>query len=357
MNCTNTVRERNYALDFLKIVGTVIIFIYHYQQLLGVRFLRINVFGGIFDASCMVELFFVLSGYFMCTYETKIKDGLDFKTFYIKRVSRLLPVVAVVAVFFNVANILHRKAFAMNWFGMPITLWGTITSALGISQGWGLPESYVNYAMWYISALLLCYCVFYLINYIAKRCNLPTEYMYIVMICIGMGGLTYGANQIFYTYGTSRGYYAFFYGILLKKILDHIKISKSLVLGCLVLITGYGLLIIKTPTYATDGLYFIMTFFIFPAIIVLLHTDFAKKIFKYKIIGTMSAISFNVYVWHSSLIIALMSLNVILGLNINFSSKVTVGISLVFSYLVGTISHYLIEKPIDRYIQSKVFKA
>ena len=83
MNGTNTVRERNYALDFLKIAATVTIFIYHYQQLLDVKFPRFNIYGGRFDASCLVELFFLLSGYFMCTYERKIKEGLDFKTFYI----------------------------------------------------------------------------------------------------------------------------------------------------------------------------------------------------------------------------------------------------------------------------------
>lgn len=355
MNNEKKIMERNYSLDFLKIIATIIIFFYHYQQVTLARFPGINFYAGQFDFSCMVELFFVLSGYFMFSYEDKIKAGLNFKTFFAKRASRLLPVVAVVAVVFNGANLLYREAFLTNWFSMPITLWSTITTALGISQGWGLPESYVNYPMWYISALLLCYCIFYLINYIAKRLELPTEYMYAVMICIGMGGLTYGMNQVFYTYGTSRGYYAFFFGVLLKKYLNNRKISKRMICGSLAIVIVMAALILFKPTYVTDGIYYLMTFFVYPAIIILMNTDIAKKIFKWKFIGTLSAISYNVYVWHLTLIIILLAVDRLWSLNIVYSNVFLMIGGLIVSYIVGALSHYYIEKPITRYIDKKLF--
>ncbi len=355
MNNEKKIVERNYSLDLLKIIATVIIFFYHYQQVTLARFSGINFYAGRFDFSCMVELFFVLSGYFICTYEDKIKNGLDFKMFFGKRASRLLPVVAVVALVFNGANLLYREAFLTNWFSMPITLWSTITSALGISQGWGLPESYVNYPMWYISALLLCYCIFYLINYIAKRFELPTEYMYAVMICLGMGGLTYGMNQIFYTYGTSRGYYAFFFGILLRKYLSNKEITKRMITASLAIVIGMAFFVLFKPTYVIDGIYYLMTFFVYPAIIILMNTDIAKNIFKWKFIGTLSAISYNVYVWHLTLIIILLAVDRLWSLNINYGNVFIMIACLVVSFIVGALSHYFIEIPFGHYIEKKLF--
>lgn len=356
MNNEKKIVERNYALDFLKIVATIFIFLYHYQQVTLARFEKFNFYAGSFDFSCMVELFFVLSGFFMCSYESKIKNGLDFKSFFFKRVSRLLPVVAVVAVFFNLGNWLYRRAFLTDWFGMPITLWSTITTALGISQGWGPAESFVNFPMWYVSALLLCYCVFYFINYIAKRLDLPTEYMYAVMIFVGMGGLTYGVSQVFYTYGTSRGYYAFFFGVLLKRYLNAHGISKQLVRIALAVVSVFSVLLVYKPTYMYDGLYYLMAFFFFPAIIILMHTNVAKKVFRWKVIGKISEISYNVYVWHLALIMVLMAVDRLLSLGLDYSNVLLMFMVLGISFLVGTLSHYFIEIPVGRYIDKKLFQ-
>lgn len=356
MNNEKKVVERNYALDFLKVIGTMLIFFHHYQQVTGAYFSEVNFYCGRFDFAYIVELFFLLSGYFMYSYEDKIKEGLDFKTFFGKRASRLLPIVAVSAVAFNLVNRFYRKAYGINWLAMPMTLWGTITTSLGITEGWGLQESYVNYPTWYISALLLTYCVFYFIVYIAKRCKIPTEYMYIVMICIGMGGLTYSMDQTFLTFGTSRAYYSFFYGILLKKYIDNKGISKKMIWISSIIAIIMPIMIANDTAYMTDGINYMMTYFFYPAIIILLHTDVAKKIFKWKFIGKLSEISYNVYVWHLLILIVLISANRLWELNIQYNNVFVMIASLIVSFIVGTLSHYFIEKPINRYIDKNYFK-
>lgn len=68
--------ERYYSLDFLKIVATVIIICHHFQQLSGAFYPGyINFYNGKFYWGYMVELFFVLSGFFMYPYIEKIRGG------------------------------------------------------------------------------------------------------------------------------------------------------------------------------------------------------------------------------------------------------------------------------------------
>ena len=38
-------KERNYSLDFLKIIATILIVFHHYQQILNVEFRGVNFFG------------------------------------------------------------------------------------------------------------------------------------------------------------------------------------------------------------------------------------------------------------------------------------------------------------------------
>ena len=85
----------------------------------------------------------------------------------------------------------------------------------------------VNNPTWYISVLMLCYVVFYIIVYIANRIKIHPQYLFVVMIFLGMGINTYGINLPFLNGSSSRGYYAFFFGILLAGILKKNKIGKK----------------------------------------------------------------------------------------------------------------------------------
>lgn len=79
------IEQREYSLDLLKILATIMIVFHHYQQGEEVVFSHWNFFNGKFYFGWLVELFFMLSGYFMFRYVEKIQNGLSFKQFYLKR--------------------------------------------------------------------------------------------------------------------------------------------------------------------------------------------------------------------------------------------------------------------------------
>lgn len=65
-------KSRNIVLDTLKILATSFIVCHHYQQILEIKFSKFNFFYGKFYFGWFVELFFVLSGFFMYKYIEKI---------------------------------------------------------------------------------------------------------------------------------------------------------------------------------------------------------------------------------------------------------------------------------------------
>lgn len=355
MNNKVEMTGRNYALDFLKIIATIIIFCHHYQQVTMAQFNGINFHYGNFNFGYIVELFFILSGYFICVYEDRIRNGLNFKVFIGKRASRLLPVVAVSAFAFIFVNRFYKQEFWADWYGVPVTLWSTLRTALGITEGWGLPESFVNYPMWYISVLLLCYCVYFFIVYVAKRCNIPITYMCVFMICLGIWGFVNGANSIFLNCCTSRGYYSFFFGILLKKFIEKNGVSNFWIKLSALVVIVIPFMIVNCPDYVELGMNFVATFVLYPAIILLLHTKTAQNLFCWKGFSAISEISFDVYVWHLLFLIVMLAANVKWEMHLDYGNPITMFIGLGISWVIGVISHYGIEKPINRYIDKNFF--
>lgn len=339
--------QRQYSLDVLKIVGTILIVFHHYQQTTETFFVNgLNFFGGRFYFGYIVELFFLLSGFFIFRYEKKIKNGLTFPKFYFRRACRLLPLVAISGIAYEVLVFFYQKLYHQTWCGVSLTVWGTIIDALGIQLGWALPNPYVNNPTWYISILMLCYVIFYFLNYICRRLEIPSCYLYIFMIFLGMGICTYGYNMPFLNWEAARGYYSFFFGILLAKYLEGHPITKKGYLLCSLTLIGLLYLMIFHYGLVENGNNYLLTFFFYPSLIILALSPAAKKIFCHSCLGTLGNISFNVYLWHNPLFI-LMYIILKLSVTVNLQTCKAMICYTIICFAAGTASYYLLEKPIN----------
>lgn len=219
--------ERKYSLDVLRIIATILIVFHHYQQVTGVYYEgHINFYNGRFYFGYVVEFFFLLSGYFMWRYVEKIENGLSFPKFFAPRALRLLPLVFIGGITYEVLLYIYQQTCGGDWFGVSITVWGVIIDALGIQDGWVFTNPMVNNPTWYISVLLLCYVVFYLLTYLSKRWQVPHAYLFAFMVLLGCGIQTYGINLPFLNGSSCRGYYAFFFGVLLAEGLERLCAVK-----------------------------------------------------------------------------------------------------------------------------------
>lgn len=353
MKDTNTKRE--YSLDFIKIVATILIVFHHYQQVIGVYYNKgVNFAGGKFYFGYIVELFFVLSGYFMYSYIAIIQNQkVDFLNFYLKRLGRLAPLMAIGAISYEILLVIYEYIYGQPWFDIKPTFWGTIIASLGIQDGWGLTNPCVNNPTWYISVLLLCYIVFYMSVYIASRWNIKPQYIFAVMIFLGMGIQTYGIDLPFLNASSARGYYAFFFGILLAGFLKRKYIGVKWMIVNVITVLILTVLIVLTPDFMDKGINYIMTFIYYPAVIIFFKSQVVKKVFDNNIWGRLGRISFDVYIWHNPFFILLFILIKIFNWNLNLSSCWFMIVYAIICYLFGTISHYFIEKPLNRLVANK----
>ncbi|RKJ68102.1 acyltransferase family protein [Roseburia sp. 1XD42-69] len=310
-------------------------------------------FGGKFYFGYLVELFFLISGYFTFNYIQKIKDGLTFKSFYLHRAFRLLPLVSIAAVVFEVILYFYANVYKFSWFDVKASLWGMILDCLGIQAGWSSINPCVNNPTWYISVLLICYLLFYFITYWSHRLKVSPYYGYVFMIFVGIGILTYGISIPGFTYETARGYYAFFFGIVFHKFLSS-EFMKEIrnVLGFAIFLFITFLMIFQWDIVSVD-INYLFTFVYYPSILIILKNRHIANVFKGKFWGILAGISFNVYIWHSVLHLATVSIRDILGVKINMDGGMPMLYFTLFCFLWGTISFNLIEKPIKEQLKRK----
>lgn len=214
--------NRNYSLDVIRIIATVLIIFHHYQQVFNVVYPSgVNYYFGRFYFGNMVELFFILSGYFMTPYIPRIQNGMTFADFIKKRLIRLLPVIAIAATATEAVVLFgtkHGSGYLAS-LGLHVSLWGWFIDSIGIQSGQVLNNPFVNNPTWYVSVLIWCYVVFFMITWVANKIKSNPLWGYIGMIFAGFAINTWQVNLPFASDGTARGYIAFGGGCITKAIL------------------------------------------------------------------------------------------------------------------------------------------
>ena len=205
---TRATGTRNGAIDFLRFAASFILVLHHYQQAHNVFIDNgINFYSGHFYWGLLVDLFFVISGYFLLGSVTKIHDGdLKFKEYYLHRCVRLLPLVGVTAIiYFFVNNFVYFTVMG-EYCKARSTGSELILSILGMQVGWAnLEGSHLNPPMWYISALLIAFVVLYLIVSISGKLKKNYIIPVIGLILISMAGELFELNGVM-TYKRAKVY-------------------------------------------------------------------------------------------------------------------------------------------------------
>lgn len=344
--------NRKHGIDFLKIVATILVIFHHYQQTTGVVFERINFWNGKFYFGWIVELFFVISGYLMYTYRNRIRDGkVNLLSFMKKRFMRLFPTVLAGAIAYEFFLYIYVCVMGNDWSGISPNLWGIVLDSLMVQHGWGFSEPWVNYPTWYISNLFLCYLWFYILTKYAQKKGFDEIYLYILMVFVGVSINTYGIEIPFFNSSVCRGYYAFFWGLILGRLMpaiqDWIRVHK--VKACfilLIVVIGIPIMIHKECIWVQSNIQYIMTYIYYTCLLVLFEMTYVNKIFCAYAFDYIGRVSFAVYIWHNPLFILLYIL-----INMNVLSADIVSsfgamcIYTVVCYGVGIVSYQCIERP------------
>lgn len=336
--------KRENSFDFLKIIAATLILFHHYQQVTETKFQNMNFYNGDFNFAILVEFFFILSGYLVYKY---INKNSLFKSFILKKAMRLLPLVAISAITFEILFHFYQLIYHQPWYDGKISVWGTIITSLGVQDGWVFENPNINNPVWYVSVLMLCYIIFYLLTYIGKRCKIPCYYLYILMIFIGLGIKNYSIELPFFNSTSSRGYYSFFTGVMLCVLMKGRTFNFKTAIKSLIILIVTILLMIFRPEYMEDNIDYILTFIFFPTLIIFFKTPLFNYLFKFKIWRFLGRVSYNVYIWHIPLLMLMYILIGIFSLNVDFKLPITMITFTLITWLFGILSYYFIEEPIE----------
>lgn len=280
-------RKRYYNLDIIKIIAAIIVVFHHYQQISGVRFQTINFFGGNFAWGYLVELFFLISGFLVITTDTKEKK---FVSAFWHKCVRIYPMAIISVLFLLGITYIYQGCFEELIFNEAYGVWNIVTSILLIHQGWAievLPA--INNPTWYLCVLLWCYIIFYFIKFINQKLHINSVYFFLGIVILGCVAMKLKLTGPFLYATTCRGYVGFFvgcfWGIIAQKYfskLSFIRRSGLFLSICFVLTKGvsnwYGLVLLIFPT-------------------ILIYAVSMKQV-SHKYISFLSAVSYEVYLWH-----------------------------------------------------------
>lgn len=98
---------------------------------------------------------------------------------------------------------------------------------------------------------------------------------------------------------------------------------------------------------------FVVTFLLWPVLVIICHSKWMKKIVKGNFWSECAKISFNVYIWHA-VILAGYTMIPLKYSQFLYSLKGMIFTLILLVWIVGGVSHYFIEKPLNKFVMKKV---
>lgn len=286
------------AFEGIKIIFVLFIIVFHIAETfnfvgknMGLAF--VYEYGGVFGNT----FFFVSSGFLMVNaYKNRIINGeISFGRFFFGRYFKIYPVYII--------SELLCLVYYLNKDGMGFSnLKEFLLGILMIPTGFLSPNYPYNVVGWFVSVLLFCYIVFFVICKIAGHIKNENAFLYLAILCIAIGLIIENkAFEIPFLYAVNgTGLYSFMVGAVLYIIYDALcdkaEINKIniLVFVVLAVLISYFVWMDKSCHIsferACGDVGFIVTFVILPLILWLCATgNYISFIFALlKIAGSIS---------------------------------------------------------------------
>ena len=354
-------KTRSYSLDFLKFISCVGLLWLRYRKYTSPDGIY---FGDVFfhelnrgiDLRFFVEVFFVLSGFFMYSYIEKIKKDLSIERFMLKRIIRIIPMLCISTVLLEL--LLFFMMNSGNTHGVDIyqpALFGIISACMGVEYGWGLVDAHINPESWYLDVLLLCYFILFVMVKLSKKLKISEKYFLILIVAIGVVCTLNEYSLPFLEAYNGRGYVAFFSGVILASYLNRNEIGYKQIIASIICLLIYGIYHVFWPHYLEYGKSFMVAFFIAPSLVILLKTKTAEKIFSWKGWGELGKISFSMYMIHVVVIIGVFNITDAFGVSVDYAHEIMLLAYVVLVIALGALMYYCVEKKITDYLEKRLY--
>lgn len=203
----------------------------------------------------------------------------------------------------------------------------------------------INNPLWYLSVLLVLYCIHYIEMYISKKYKVNINYLYLSTLIIYIVVSVLRIDIPILNLQLARGVIPFYIGCLLVTINDKLK-NKRVDIYSFICLLIIGIIYIVDDSIIILDLQNYLRLIIYPLFILFcLNSWIVNKITDHKIIGELGKISFEVYIWHAPIFFVMMIINNyfnIFPLQERWFMLLTALIIVLWSALM----YYFVEKPI-----------
>ncbi|KRE51054.1 acyltransferase family protein [Paenibacillus sp. Soil724D2] len=350
--------KRLSALDSLRGIAAIgVAFFWHYQHFKpegGYPFSHIGYWFYHFGWN-LVDFFFVLSGFiFTYVYKQKISERkLLFQEFSVLRLSRLYPLHIVTLLVVAIIQFIRYISIHNFYIYQYNDVYHLILNLLFIQHGWFELGFSFNAPTWSISSEVVAYILFFFIIYYSKYYKL----FFIAMIFLGLTIYHAKLNSPFFNEGIARVLIGFFIGCLTCDFNNYLGelIKKYLVLigiGVIIILSVIASIFYGHKVLGDWAL--VYTIMYYPIIIILLlNIGLLRGILSLKPFAYIGEVSYSIYLWHFPLQLMVNTLDNILELHINYSSKkVFIGFVLL-TLIVSIISFEFFEKPFSKFLRRR----
>ena len=352
--------RKNYpALSGIRFLFIMIIVFYHCWPMVGALqpgkvalFFRAN--GGNWGN----YMFFMISGFLMSVhYKKKLmndQDRLPLHVFLLKRLLKLYPLYFITMC----ASIL----FNLNYSGLAfVNFKEVIFNALLLSTGYVEELNQYNSPQWFACVLMLCYLVFYILCYLARKHKYAFTYGALLLALWGYILLTRSWSAPFCYPKNGEGFFNFFLGCLLAEFLQAKSVTSHVKKG--VAITGGVLSVLFFLIAWSKGFdrlsgdsRYTFSLLICPAILMLAVTfRWMDHVFGNRVMSLLGKLSTAIFFWHIPLYQYLYFNRYQKGYFFNDSPHfVRLAVYLAFLFAICAVSYILVEKMLGNYLNKKL---
>lgn len=350
-----------YSLDILKFICAIIIAcIYHYYNDFG-YVLPFSHFPGLHFLTdfgfLFVELFFIVSGFlFYLNYFPKIKKKMKFSDFFIKRYSRLIPVVIITSIIMFFLQQSYNLIFKEFWIWDNNDFSNLLLQITGMRY-WLIPTTSLNNAVWYISVLLFCYIIYYFITqFVIKKKNKWIFFLPLLFILF----IKYSKIPVsFLNSFMIRGILSFSVGVIFGCFFVRIKNFTKPLLISFMSIIFFLMLYGVFHAQVLGEMYIYTNFFLFPSILLFFLSLESKMKWQpnekmTRMIKYFGSLSFGIFVWNLPIQCGAALIDRVFDLNLNYGSWEIFLLQFLIHIIFAVMNYHVIEKQVNPFFERKV---
>lgn len=344
-------KNKNYicAFDGLKGIGAcVIAFTYHYFCSFGARPLNKYLYLGYMFGMYYVEIFFCISGF--VTFMHYSNTTITFNSFLKKKIQRLYPLFLITTIITALLIYISRYItcnYDFSGGGVRDNLFHLFLNIIMLGAGWMEDVQAFNTPGWYVSILMICYIIFFLI----QKCKMNEKvYVYIIWCIIGLWIVHQNPFPQFplVKMENGRGYLSFSIGCILAHLYlnGFLEKNKRLIIKLIfVLLTLIFCLVYVFSKDIIGDMYVFVGCIVSPSIILIsLLCNKARILLESNILKKLGQLSYAIYLWHCPFYVGINLINYICSGKIDFCNNLTYVFICIITIITAAILNYLVKK-------------